>query len=65
MNVYKSSFLIIGKGETYKSCKKFFDDNSISYKAIITDDALNVKDMKIIIKPEHQQKIRKRRNDER
>ena len=63
MNVYKSSFLIIGKGETYKSCKKFFDDNSIRYKAIITDDALNVKDMKIIIKPEHQQKIKRKEID--
>ncbi len=63
MNVYKSSFLIIGKGETYKSCKKFFQDNSINYKAIITDDALKVKDMKIIIKPEYQQKIKQKEID--
>jgi len=63
MNVYKSSFLIIGKGETYKSCKKFFQDNSINYKAIITDDALKIKDMKIIIKPEYQQKIKQKEID--
>tara|TARA_B100000900_G_scaffold307893_1_gene266555 strand:+ start:1 stop:1308 length:1308 start_codon:yes stop_codon:yes gene_type:complete len=63
MNVYKSSFLIIGKGETYKHCKNFFDDNSISYKAIVTNDALKVKNMKIIIKPEHQRRIKQKEID--
>ena len=48
MNVYKSSFLIIGKGVTYKHCKKFFDENSIAYMSLDTDEAVELKNMKII-----------------
>jgi len=48
MNVYKSSFLIIGKGVTYKHCKKFFNENSITYVSIDTHEVAEIKDMKIM-----------------
>ena len=54
MNVYNSSFLIIGKGITYKHCKKFFDENSITYNSIDTYDVVEIKDMKIITTHEYQ-----------
>ena len=63
MNVYKSSFLIIGKGITYKHCKKFFDDNSIFYLSIDTHDFIEIKNMKIYITPEHQRIIKKKEID--
>ncbi len=60
MNVYKSSFLIIGKGVTYKHCKKFFDENSITYKSVETGDAIEIKNMKLITTPECQNKTKQK-----
>ena len=44
MNVYKSSFLIIGKGVTYDYCSEFFNNNSIIYDSLDTNDAVNFTD---------------------
>ena len=38
MNVYESSYLIIGKGVTFNHCSRFFKDNNISYDYITSDD---------------------------
>mgnify|MGYP001229127348 CR=1 FL=1 len=63
MNFYKSSFLIIGKGVTYKHCKKFFDRNSITYKFIDTDEAIEIIDMKIILTQECQRRVKQKNID--
>ena len=63
MNVYKSSFLIIGKGVTYKHCKKFFNENSITHVSIDTHEVAEIKDMKIITTHEGQDSIKKKKID--
>tara|TARA_B100000035_G_C21035106_1_gene570490 strand:+ start:555 stop:1841 length:1287 start_codon:yes stop_codon:yes gene_type:complete len=50
MNVYKSSYLIIGKGVTFNHCSRFFEDNNISYDSITSNDILDIKDNLIICK---------------
>ena len=50
MNIYKESFLILGKGMTYLNCKEFFDRESIAYEALETSDILNIKDHYLILK---------------
>ena len=52
MNLSKLSFLILGKGVTYNNCKVFFDKNSITYKAINTDEITKIDKNRIIINNE-------------
>ena len=42
MNLYNSSFLIIGEGITYEHCSKFFEREHIHYLSTTTEDILNV-----------------------
>jgi len=60
MNVYKSSFLILGKGVTYKHCKKFFDENSITYISIDTSEVIEIKNNKITTTQECQKRIKQK-----
>ena len=50
MNIYKDSFLILGKGMTYLNCKEFFDKESIAYEALETSDILDVNDNHLVLK---------------
>ena len=50
MNIYQDSFLILGKGMTYQSCREFFDKESVTYKALETSEILNIKDRHLILK---------------
>ena len=50
MNIHQDSFLILGKGMTYQSCKDFFDSESVTYKALETSEVLNIEDRKLILK---------------
>ena len=52
MNVYESTFLIIGKGITYSHCRDFFEKNHISYSALTTRDIIDVKKNVIICSKE-------------
>ena len=53
MNVYESTFLIIGKGITYSHCRDFFEKNHISYSALTTRDIIDVKKNVIICSKEN------------
>tara|TARA_Y100000768_G_scaffold245227_1_gene185930 strand:+ start:1588 stop:2895 length:1308 start_codon:yes stop_codon:yes gene_type:complete len=61
MNVYKSSFLIIGKGVTYEHCKNFFEENSIDYKYIDTKDSIGIKNNNIILSQECQERLNQKK----
>ena len=50
MNVFKSSFLIIGEGITFKHCSNFFKDNGIIYYSTTTDDIIDINNSEIICK---------------
>ena len=50
MNIYQSSFLILGKGTTFRHCSDFFKKNSITYSSLVTDDILEIKENIIISK---------------
>ena len=50
MNIYKESFLILGKGMTFLNCKEFFDKESISYEALETRDILDIRDHHLVLK---------------
>ena len=50
MNIYEDSFLILGKGRTYQSCKRFFDSKSIAYQALETSEILDINNNYIILK---------------
>ena len=42
MNIFKSSFLIIGEGITFEHCSNFFKDNNIIYYSTTTDDIIDI-----------------------
>ena len=42
MNIFKSSFLIIGEGITFEYCSNFFKDNDIIYYSTTTDDIIDI-----------------------
>ncbi len=50
MNIFKSSFLIIGEGITFEHCSNFFKDNDIIYYSTTTNDVIDVKNSEIICK---------------
>ena len=50
MNIYQDTFLILGKGMTYQNCKDFFDNESVTYKALETSEVLDIKDRQLILK---------------
>ncbi len=50
MNIHQDSFLILGKGMTYQSCKDFFDNESVTYEALETSEILEIKDRQLILK---------------
>lgn len=50
MNIHQDSFLILGKGMTYQSCKEFFDKELVTYKALETGEILDIKDRRLILK---------------
>ena len=50
MNIHQDSFLILGKGITYQSCKEFFDNESVNYEALETSEILEIKDHQLILK---------------
>ena len=50
MNIHQDSFLILGKGMTYQSCKEFFDNESVTYEALETCEILEIKDRQLILK---------------
>jgi UDP-N-acetylmuramoylalanine--D-glutamate ligase len=50
MNIYEDSFLILGKGMTYQSCKEYFDNESVTYEALETSEILEIKDSQLILK---------------
>ena len=49
MNIHEDSFLILGKGMTYQSCKEFFDNESVTYEALETSEILEIKDHQLIL----------------
>ena len=50
MNIFKSSFLIIGEGITFEHCSNFFKDNDILYYSTTTDDIIDINNSEIICK---------------
>ena len=50
MNIFKSSFLIIGEGITFEHCSNFFKDNDIIYYSTTTDDIIEINSSEIICK---------------
>jgi hypothetical protein len=48
MNIHQDSFLILGKGMTYQSCKEFFDNESVTYQVLETREILEIKDRRLI-----------------
>ena len=50
MNIFKSSFLILGEGITFQHCSNFFKQNGIIYYSTTTDDVIDIKDSEIICK---------------
>ena len=50
MNIFKSSFLIIGEGITFEHCSNFFKDNDIIYYSTTTDDIIDINNSEIICK---------------
>ena len=50
MNIFKSSFLILGEGITFQHCSNFFKQNEITYYSTTTDDIVDIKDSQIICK---------------
>ena len=50
MNIFKSSFLIIGEGITFEHCSNFFKDNDIIYYSTTTDDIIVINNSEIICK---------------
>ena len=49
MNIHQDSFLILGKGMTYQSCKEFFDNESVTYQVLETREILEIKDRRLIL----------------
>ena len=50
MNIHQDSFLILGKGKTYQSCKEYFENESVTYKVLETSEILNIKERQLILK---------------
>ena len=50
MNIFKSSFLIIGEGITFQHCSSFFEENDIIYFSTTTSDVVDINDNRIICK---------------
>ena len=50
MNVFKSSFLIIGEGITFEHCSNFFNENDIIYYSTTTNDIIDINNHDIICK---------------
>ena len=50
MNIFKSSFLIIGEGITFEHCSNFFKDNDIIYYSTTTNDIVDINNYEIICK---------------
>ncbi len=50
MNVFKSSFLIIGEGLTFEHCSNFFKKNDIMYYSTSTNDIVDIDNRRIICK---------------
>ena len=50
MNIFKSSFLIIGEGITFEHCSNFFKDNDIIYYSTTTDDIIDINNSEVICK---------------
>ena len=48
MNIFKSSFLIIGEGVTFEHCSKFFKENDIIYYSTTTNDVIDITNHEII-----------------
>tara|TARA_B100000242_G_C43040510_1_gene485405 strand:+ start:143 stop:1429 length:1287 start_codon:yes stop_codon:yes gene_type:complete len=48
MNIFKSSFLIIGEGVTFEHCSKFFKENNIIYYSTTTNDVIDITNHEII-----------------
>ena len=42
MNLYNSSFLILGEGTTYKHCSEFFEREHIQYFSTTTEKVINI-----------------------
>ena len=50
MNIFQSSFLILGKGTTFRHCSEFFKKNDVTYSSLVTEDILEIKENIIILK---------------
>ena len=50
MNIFKSSFLIIGEGITFQHCSNFFEENDIIYYSTTTNDVVDINNNEIICK---------------
>ena len=50
MNIFESSFLIIGEGITFEHCSNFFRENDINYYFTTTDDIVDINNNEIICK---------------
>ena len=50
MNIFKSSFLIIGEGITFDHCSNFFKDNGIIYFSTTTIDIIDINNSEIVCK---------------
>ena len=50
MNIFKSSFLILGEGITFEHCSNFFRDNDIIHYSTTTDDIIDINDSEIVCK---------------
>ena len=50
MNIFKSSFLILGEGITFKHCSNFFRENDIIYYSTTTSDIVDISDNEILCK---------------
>ena len=50
MNIFKSSFLIIGEGITFEHCSHFFKENDIIHYSTTTNDIVDINNYEIICK---------------
>ena len=50
MNIFESSFLILGEGITYEHCSNFFRKNNIIYYSTTTNDIICINNYEIICK---------------
>ena len=50
MNIFTSSFLILGEGITFKHCSNFFKENNIIYYSTTTSDIVDISNSEILCK---------------